>query len=180
MIGYKLIVPTLTIGTIIYLRREDKVVAAKYLGWERKRENIYVGFRVHVKLYRADGISEEICIAQGDLVTTAEQDREHRVYGSIEDAIRDTYMCWMGKKDVGEQLRNHFGFHYGGYDCELRKTLYKWDGYRPKAITRTPNDYTITYCDNQLSLTPHREQGCVLYESAEACQEANEVRVVTF
>ena len=163
----------LDINEVIYLRRDGKVVGARYLGLE-SAVNGCGCITIH-KFYRADGIEEELKVSCGFKNETTK-----RVYLTIEDAIHDVEPIKYRKVDITSLTIDFFEFSHDrsctGF-TRLGKHVWKWDGFKPKIVHVGHFDYKITW---------DGEWGCEYigklkyYDTEEECRCDNHVDVVTF
>lgn len=161
----------LDINDVVYLRRDGKVIGARYLGLESEAQR---GDITSLKFYRADGAVEVIKMCCGYLNSSTK-----RVYATIEDAIHEKPIKYI-VNDVTVFMKDYFCFTHEttcvGYS-ELGKTVWEWDGYKPKKVHNWHANYKIKY---------DGEWGCEYigknqyYDTEEECRCDNHVDVVTF
>lgn len=161
----------LDINDVVYLRRDGKVIGARYLGLESETQR---GEITLLKFYRADGEVEVIKMYCGCL-----KDSTKSVYATIEDAIHEKPIKYI-VNDITDFMKDYFGFTHAttciGY-CMLGKTVWKWDGYKPKKVHKWHTNYKIAY---------NGEWSCEYigkdkyYDTEEECRRENHVDVMTF
>lgn len=163
----------LDINEVVYLRRDGKVIGAKYLGFS-SQANGY-GNVIYHKFYRADGEAEVISISCGYI-----NEKPKGVYATIEDAIHDVEPIRYRKVNITNLMIELFGFSYernciGG--LYLGKHVWKWDGYKPKKVHVHQWDYKITW-DGEWTCKYNGKNK--YYATEEECRCDNHVDVVTF
>lgn len=163
----------LDINEVVYIRRDGKIVAAKYRGF-RSSVSGYGAKTIH-EFYRADGNFEKITFCCGCLNSISS-----RVFFSIEDAIHDLNYKEPRCIDITEMTKDMFCWSHvrtciGGR--ELGRTMWRWDGYQPQEVHVSHFDYVITW---------DGEWGCeytgkkTYYQTKEECLADNHVGVVAF
>ena len=160
------------INQVVYLRRNNKVVAAKYRGFVCKR-----GDCTTHKFDMADGTHETISVSSG--YTTG---KHYSVYPTIEDAIHDTNILSFQWQDITPTLIEKFGFNHE-FTCVGRKELglakWKWDAYHPERIHVWHECFDIIF-DGDWSCKLTFRGADKYYDTANECREKNHVDVVTF
>lgn len=163
----------LDINEVVYLRREGKIIAAKYLGLVSKTSG-YGNITKHI-FYRADGKEEIINVSCGYT-----KEKNKAVYRNIEDAIHGINSFEYRLVDITNILKEAFGFCHRrtdfGANC-LGKVVWKWDGYGAKDVHIGHFSHDI-YWDGKWK--------CVYignikyYTTREECMQENHTDVVTF
>lgn len=158
----------LDVNEVVYLRRDGRIIAAKYLGFED-----FGDYKTYLYLVRADGVHERLYVGCG--APTARKS----MYRTIEDAIHDNNKVaeryWdisFVMEEFGMYLKvNHIG-------CTiLGKNMWRWDGYQSKCSHLNHQCFKIAW---------DGEWHCdyigrpMYYDSKEKCIAANHVDVVTF
>lgn len=163
----------LDINEVVYLRRDGKVIGAKYLGLSSQTNGS--GDYTYHNFHRADGIDEVISISCG-----YRNENSKRVYATIEDAIHDVEPIIYRKVDITNLAMELFGFSHernciGG--LFLGKHVWKWDGYKPKKVHVGQFNYKITWDGEWKCQYKGKE---IYYTTEEECRRSNHVDVVTF
>lgn len=163
----------LDINEVVYLRRDGKIVGARYLGLLSQSSG-YGNFTKHT-FQRADGVEEVISISCGYI-----NEKRNRLYHTIEDAIQDVEPIRYRKVDITTLTIDLFGFSherncFGG--LYLGKDAWKWDGYKPIKVHVGQNDYKITWDGEWKCKYVGKDK---YYATEEECRCANHVDVVTF
>lgn len=163
----------LEINDVVYLRRDGKVIGAKYLGFSSQTSG-YGGCTYH-KFNRADGIEEVISVSCGYI-----NEKSKRVYTTIEDAIHDVEHIRYRKVDITNLAMELFGFSHernciGG--LYFGKSVWEWDGYKAKKVHVCQFDYEITW-DGEWKCKYKGKK--IYYATDEECRCDNHVDVVTF
>jgi hypothetical protein len=166
----------LKINDVVYLRRDGKVIGAKYLGLESDAES---GEYTTLRFYRADGKTENIRLCNGSYFDS----EKLQVYATIEDAIHKKPIGYRSV-DITNLTKDEFGFTHThtrvstSIGClKLGKFVWIWDGYKPVKKHIWHTNYKITY---------DGEWGCEYigklkyYATEEECRCDNHVDVVTF
>lgn len=160
------------INEVVYMRRDGKIVGARYLGLVSDAER---GAYTTLRFYRADDKIETIRLCNCSYFDS----KKIQVYATIEDAIhqRPIGFKWV---DITDFTKVEFGFTHVSASIgrlELCKPVWKWDGYKPTKTYICHTNYKITY---------DGEWGCEYigklkyYNSEEECRCDNHVDVVTF
>ena len=163
----------LDINEVVYLRRDGKIVAAKYLGLVSKASGC--GYTTIHRFYRADGKTDSLIITCGNL-----KDICKKVYATIEDAIHDENPIAYKYADITELAIDLFGFSHersviGG--VYLGKTLWKWNGYTAKSVHVDQFVFDIKWDGKWHCEYIGKEK---YYNTQEECMQENHVDVVTF
>jgi hypothetical protein len=161
----------LEVNEVVYLRRDGKVVGAKYLGLE---SNFKVGEITTLRFYRADGIYESIKVCCGYL-----KESSKNVYATIEDAIHQIPIEYE-VLDITDLMKQIFGFTHmttGLGRNTLGKTMWTWDGFRPKMGHVWHANYKIIYNGDWVCECLVNKK---YYDTEEECRANNHVDVVTF
>lgn len=163
----------LDINEVVYLRRDGKIVAAKYLGLISKANGC--GDTTIHRFYRADGQTDLLIITCGNLKHICK-----RVYKTIEDAIHDVNPIAYKRADITELTIDVFGFSHersviGG--LYLGKTLWKWNGFTSESVHVGQFDFDIEW--NGKWSCKYIGKG-KYYNTQEECMQENHVDVVTF
>lgn len=160
------------IGDIVYLRRDGKIIGAKYQGFVSTY--LRASNRTINKFYRADRVYEEL-----DLFCRSDNNSKY-VFRSIEDAIHDKPIKWSAKI-VNDVFIEQFGFirEFNGLYRETCLIKYKWDGYRPRPVRVNHTKYDLSY-DGEWSISLREEPEIRLWDTYEKCVADNSVEVITF
>lgn len=162
----------LKINDVVYLRRDGKVIGARYIGLESDAERVEY---TTLRFYRADGKTETMRLCNSSYFEA----EKLQVYATIEDAIHKKTMGYRSV-DITDLIKSVFGFTHtrasSGY-LMLGKSVWIWDGYKPVKKHIWHTNYKITY---------DGEWGCEYigklkyYATEEECRCDNHVDVVTF
>lgn len=160
------------IGDIVYLRRDGKIIGAKYQGFVSTY--LKASNRTINKFYRADGVYEEL-----DLFGRSDNNSKY-VFRTIEDAIHDKPIKWSAKM-VNDVFIEQFGFirEFNGLYRETCLIKYKWDGYQPQGVRVNHTKYDLFY-DGEWSISLREEPKIKLWDTYEKCVADNSVEVITF
>ena len=158
----------LNVNEVVYLRREGRIIAAKFLGF-----GDFGNLKTYLNFVRADGVHERLYVGPGAPTI------RKIFYRTIEDAIHDTNRVAERHVDISSVMEE-FGMYRkaGIYGNEtLGKDMWMWDGYQPKCSHLNHQYFKITWdgewhCDFI--------GGSTYYDSKEKCIAANHVDVVTF
>lgn len=162
----------LDVNEVVYLRRDGRIVAAKFLGFED-----FGNHKTYLNLVRADGVHERLYVGVGAPTV------RKRMYLTIEDAIHDNNKVSERYLDISSVMEE-FGLYrkVNKIGCTiLGKDMWRWDGYQPKCSHLNHQCFKITwdgewYCE----FIGGSVGGSVYYDSKEKCIAANHVDVVSF
>lgn len=161
----------LKVNEVVYLRRDGKVVGAKYLGLVSNFRGLEI---TTLKFHRADGVYESIKVSCGYL-----KDSSNNVYATIEDAIHQIPIKYK-VLDITDLMTQTFGFTFmvtGLGRKTLGKTIWTWDGFKPQFEHLWHANYRIIYNGDWVC-------ECIVnkkyYDTEEECRANNHVDVVTF
>jgi hypothetical protein len=152
----------------VYLRRDGRIIAAKFLGLEDLGS-----YKTYLNLVRADGVHERLYVGNG--APTARKS----MYRTIEDAIHDNNKVAERYWDISF-IMEEFGMYrkVNQIGCTiLGKDMWRWDGYQSKCSHMDHQYFKIVW---------DGEWHCdyigrpMYYDSKEKCIAANHVDVVTF
>lgn len=160
------------INQVVYLRRDNKVVAAKYLGFVNTR----ISCTKH-RFERADGKLDIVCVSNGYT-----KGYHYGIFPTIEDAIQNTNVFDFRLEDITQTLIENLGFTHE-YSFVGRKNLglakWYWDSFQPKREHIYHDCFDIIF--NGEWKCKH-VYGSVekYYDTDKECRESNHVDVVTF
>ena len=160
------------IGDIVYLRRDGKIIGAKYQGFVSTYLNS--SNKTINKFYRADGVYEELELFCASVCNSK------YVFRTIEDARHDIPITWSTKA-VNNVFREYFDFikQFNGLYRETCLIKYKWDGYQPQPVLVNHSKYDLSY-DGEWSISLREEPKIKLWDTYEKCVTDNSVEVITF